>query len=91
MFISHWAWPKTRNGKKIRRLGTFKLSILQKDKWQVGRTFEATLLTPSNIPPLGYGWIYHFLLRLSKNRKQYEVMINDYSICSCVDFSSMIV
>jgi len=78
MFISHWAWPKTRNGKKIRCPGMFKLSILQKDKWQVGQTFEARLLTPSNIPPLGYGWIYRFLSRLSKNHKQYEVTINDY-------------
>jgi hypothetical protein len=57
-------WPKTRNGKKICHPSTFKLSILQKNKWEVGWTFEATLLTPSNILLLGYGWIYHLLLGL---------------------------
>jgi hypothetical protein len=40
----------------------FKLSILQENKWEVGQILEAKLLTPSNIPPLGYGWIYHPLL-----------------------------
>jgi hypothetical protein len=29
-------WPKSRNGKKIHRPNTFKLSILQKNKWEVG-------------------------------------------------------
>jgi hypothetical protein len=29
-------WPKTRIGKKIQHLDTFKLSILQKNQWQVG-------------------------------------------------------
>jgi hypothetical protein len=62
-------WPKSRNGKKIRRSDTSKLSILQENKWEVGWTFEATLLTPSNIPPSRYGWIYHLLSRLQKNRK----------------------
>jgi hypothetical protein len=55
----------------------------------VGQILEATLLTPSNIPPSGYGWIYHLLLRLLENCKQCEVTINDYSICGCVDFFSM--
>jgi hypothetical protein len=41
------AWPKSRNGKKVRRLDIFKLSILQENKWEVVRTLEATLLTPS--------------------------------------------
>jgi hypothetical protein len=53
--------------------GMFKLSIMQENKWEVGRTLEATLLTPSNIPPLGYGQIYHLLSRLPRNHKQYEV------------------
>jgi hypothetical protein len=57
----------------------------------VGQTFEATLLTPSKIPPSRYGWIYRLLVRLLENRKQYEVTINDYSTCNCVDFSSMMV
>jgi hypothetical protein len=48
-------WPKSRNGKKIHYPSTFKLSILQENKWEVGQTFEATQLTPLNIPPLGYG------------------------------------
>ncbi len=48
-------WPKLRNRKKICCPDIFKLSILQKNKWEVGRIFETTLLTPSNIPPLGYG------------------------------------
>jgi hypothetical protein len=30
------AWPKSRNGKKIHRLNTFKLSIMQENKWEVG-------------------------------------------------------
>jgi hypothetical protein len=30
------AWPKSRDGRKILQLGTFKLSILQEIKWQVG-------------------------------------------------------
>jgi hypothetical protein len=55
-------WPKSKNGKKICHLDTFKLSILQENKWEVGQTFEATLLTPSNIPPLVYGGIYCLLL-----------------------------
>jgi hypothetical protein len=54
-------WPKSRNGKKICHPDTFKLSILQKNEWEVGQTLKATLLTPSNIPLLGYGWIYHLL------------------------------
>jgi len=52
---------KSRNGKKICHPNTFKLSILQENKWEVGRILEATLLTPSNIPPPKYGWIYHLL------------------------------
>jgi hypothetical protein len=83
------AWPKSRNGKKICRLDMFKLSILQENKWEVGQILEATLLTPSNIPPLEYGWIYRLFSRLPENCKQHEVMINDYSTCNCVDFSSM--
>jgi hypothetical protein len=62
-------WPKSRNRKKICHPSTFKLSILQENKWEVGQTLETTLLTPSKIPPLGYGWIYCFLLRLPENRK----------------------
>jgi hypothetical protein len=31
-------------------------------KWEVGQTLEATLLTPSNIPPPVYGGIYYLLL-----------------------------
>jgi hypothetical protein len=53
------AWPKSRNGRKIHRSNTFKLSILQENKWEVGQTFKATLLTPSNIPPPRYGEFYH--------------------------------
>jgi hypothetical protein len=79
-------WPKSRNGKKICHPNTFKLSILQKNKWEVEQTLKATLLTPSNIPLLGYGWIYHHLSRLQKYHKQYEVMINDYPTCNCMDF-----
>jgi hypothetical protein len=60
-------WPKTRNGKKIHHPGMFKLSIL-----------EAILLTPLNIPPLRYGWIYCLLLGLPYNRKQYEITISNY-------------
>jgi hypothetical protein len=78
-------WPKSRNGKKIRRPNTFKLSILQENKWEVGRTFEATLLTLSNISPSRY----HLISRLLENHKQYEVMISDYPACNCVDFASM--
>jgi hypothetical protein len=87
--LDPYAWPKSRNGKKICHLGTFELSILQENKWEVGQTLEATLLTPSNIPPLGYGWIYRLFLRLPKNRKQYEAMISDYVTCNCMDFSFM--
>jgi len=57
----------------------------------VGQTLEATLLTPLNIPPLGYGWVYYFLSRLPKNHKQYEIMISDYPVCNYMDFSSMII
>ncbi len=72
------AWPKSRNGKKIHCHNTFKLSIMQKNKWEVGWTFEATLLTPSNIPLPRYGRIYFPFLGPQKNHKQYEIMINDY-------------
>jgi hypothetical protein len=85
------AWPKSRNGRKIRHPDTFKLSILQKNKWEVGQTFEVTLLTPLNIPPSRYGWIYCLFLGLPENYKQYEVTINDYLVCSCMDFISMMV
>jgi hypothetical protein len=44
---------------------------------------------PLTNPPPKCGQIYHLLLGSLKNRKQYEVMINDYSTCSCVEFSSM--
>jgi hypothetical protein len=54
-------WPKSRNGKKICHPDMFKLSILEENKCEVGRTFEATLLTPSNILLIGYGWIYRVL------------------------------
>jgi len=83
------AWPKSKNGKKICHLDMFKLSILQENKWEVGWALEATLLTPSNIPPPRYGHIYCLLLGLPKNRKQYETMISEYLACNCVDFSSM--
>jgi len=56
---------------------------------EVRRTLETTLLTPSNIPPLGYGHIYRLLLGPLKNHKQHEVMICDYLACNCVDFASM--
>jgi hypothetical protein len=85
------AWPKSRNGRKIHHSGTFKLSILQENKWEVGQTFKATLLTPSNIPPPIYGEIYLLLLGPLKNHKQYEVMISDYLAYSCVDFACMMV
>ncbi len=48
-------WPKSRNGKKVRCFNTFKISILQENKWEVGQALKATLLTPLAIPPLGYG------------------------------------
>jgi hypothetical protein len=67
--LDPYVWPKTKNGNNIHHLGMFKLSILQENKWEVGRTFEATLLTPSNIPPPIYGWIYHLLLGSPKNHK----------------------
>ncbi len=82
-------WPKSRNGKKIRHLGIFKLSILQENKWEVGRILEATLLTPSNILPSGCGWIYHLLSEPPRSPKQYEVIINDYLAYSCIFFSPM--
>ncbi len=63
------AWPKSKNAKKVSCLDILKLSIMQANKWEVGRTLEATLLTPSNIPPLGYGWIYNLLLGPTKNCK----------------------
>ncbi len=62
-----------------------------KNKWEVGRILEATLLTPLNIPNLGYGQIYPLFLGLLKNRKQYEVTIDDYLACNCMDFSSTMV
>ncbi len=68
---------------------TFKLSILQKNKWEVGQALKATLLIPSTNPPPKYGRIYHLFSGSLKNRKQYEVIINDYSTCSCVEFFSM--
>jgi hypothetical protein len=49
------AWPKTRNGKKIQCPNTFKLSILQKNKWDVGRTLKVALLIPLNIILPRYG------------------------------------
>jgi hypothetical protein len=52
------AWPKSRNGKKICCPNIFKLSILQENKWKVGRALETTLLTPLTIPFPRYGWIY---------------------------------
>jgi hypothetical protein len=63
----------------------------KKNKCEVGRTLKATLLTPSNKTPLGYGWIYHLFLRPLENRKQYEVTISDYSAYNCMDFSSFII
>jgi hypothetical protein len=84
-------WPKSRNGRKIHCSDTFKLSNLQENKWEVGQTFKATLLTPSNIPPPRYGEIYLLLLGPLENHKQYEVMINDYLAYNCVDFACMMV
>ncbi len=62
---------------------------MQKNEWEVGRTLEATLLFPSNIPPTKYGWIYRLFLGPPKSRKQYEITINDCMAYSCVDFFSM--
>jgi hypothetical protein len=56
---------------------------------QMGGGTNSTLLTPLTIPPPRYGRIYCLLLGLLKNYKQYQVTINDYLTCSCVDFSSM--
>jgi hypothetical protein len=64
---------------------------MQENKWKVRIIFEATLLTISNIPPLGYGQIYCLLSKLPKNHKQYEITISDYLACNCVDFFSMMV
>ncbi len=61
------AWPKSRNGKKICCPSMFKLSILQENKWEVGRALKATLLTTLTIPLSRYGQIYRPLLRLLKN------------------------
>jgi hypothetical protein len=80
------AWPKSRNGKKIHHPNTFKLSILQENKWEVGQILEATLLIPSNIPLQRYGQIYYLLSRPLENHKQYEVMIGDYLACNCKGF-----
>jgi hypothetical protein len=57
------------------------------ERWE--ETLENTLLTPSNILLLRYGRIYCLLLGPPIKRKQYEVMINDYFACSCINFSSM--
>jgi hypothetical protein len=75
-------------GFAIRCPSTFKLSILQENKWKVGWTLKTTLLTPLTIPPPKYGWIYHLLSRLPRKHKQYEVMISDYLPCNCMDFFS---
>jgi hypothetical protein len=80
---------QTRYGKKIHSPNTFKLSIIPKNKWEVGRALEATLLIPLTIPPLRYGWIYYLLSRLLKQHRQYEIIINDYQAYNCMDFSSM--
>jgi hypothetical protein len=80
---------ETRNWKKICCPKTFKLSIIQENKWEVGQALEATLLIPLTIPPLGYGWIYYLLSRPLKNHKQYEIIINGYLAYNCMDFFSM--
>jgi hypothetical protein len=62
------AWPKSRNGKKVRRPDIFKWSIMQEKKKKVVQNFEATLLIPSNIPLSVYGHIYYLLSGPLKNR-----------------------
>ncbi len=60
------AWPKSWNGKKFYRPNTFKLSILQENKWKVGQALETTLLIPLTIPFPRYGRIYRLLLKIAK-------------------------
>ncbi len=85
------AWLKTWNGKNMRCLSIFKISTQQQNKWKVGCVLVTEILLPTNIPTLGYGWIYHIISSSIANHKQYEVMVGKFPTCICINFVSMMI
>jgi len=85
------AWPKTRNNKPIWQARIFKFSTQQTNRWAVGWTLEATILPPTEVPPPRYGQIYIINFGPPPNTKQYEVTIQNFFNCICVDFIQMMV
>jgi len=84
------SWPKTQNGKNIYCPSTFKFSIQQHKKWEVGHVLVTQILPPTNVHALGYERIYYIILGPIENRNQYEITIGTFLTCSCIDFVSML-
>jgi hypothetical protein len=61
------------------------------NKWEVGHVLVTQILPPINVPLLSYGWIYRVISSLIENCKQYEVMIDNFLTCTCIDFVSMFI
>ncbi len=84
------SWPTSRNGKAICHIVPFKMSNLHYNWWEAGQLLEATVNSPLEVPPLGYGHIYKILLGQNPNKNQYEVTIGNFPPCIYLDLVEMI-
>jgi hypothetical protein len=68
------------------RPSTFEISTQQHKKWEVECVLVAQILPPTNVPIPSYGQMYHIISSPIENRKQYEIMINNFPAFICIDF-----
>jgi hypothetical protein len=67
----------------------FKIFTQQQNKWKVGRVLLANILPPTNVIFPKHGKLYIIILGPIENRKQYEVKIDNFPTCTCMDFVLM--
>jgi hypothetical protein len=84
-------WPEIQNGKNICHALVFKFFTQQQNKWEAGRVLLANILPPTNVTSPTYGRIYIIILGPIKNCKQYEIIINNFPTCNCMDFVLMMI
>jgi hypothetical protein len=79
--MDEMSWPTSRNGKVIHCIMPFKMSNLHYNWWEASRIFETTINPPLEVPFLRYGKIYKILFGQNPNKKQYEIIIENFLAC----------
>jgi hypothetical protein len=80
-------WPTTRGGKKVRQPSMFKITQQHTNNWEASKLLLQCIAFPIvDVPPPGYGQIYNIF----SNDKQYDIIIGNVPICTCVYFVKML-